>query len=98
MTSETRLLRPFEQVGVLEDFFGEIRLRVGNSSLVPDERITLDEDHYRHVPVSVELPHQGRALTDALVSIDEALHGIGLTGEDVCFVVNLYSGFLKISE
>lgn len=98
MTSETRVLRPFDQVNALEDFFSDITLVVGDEIVGPDGRVTLDEDRYRHVPVAVGLPHEGTALTDALISIDEGLAGIDLDADGVLFVVNLYSGFLKISE
>lgn len=98
MTSETRVLRPFESVSALEEFIGSITLDVGGEEVEPDARITLDESLYRHVSVAVRLPHRGRGLTEALIAIDEGLMGIGLDGDQVLFVVNLYSSFLKISE
>lgn len=98
MTSETRVLRPFDQVEPLDDFFADITLLVGDEVVEVDGRITLDEEVYRHVPVAVKLPHAGRGLADAMASIEEGLTGVGLTGDNVQFVVHLYSSFLKISD
>lgn len=98
MTSETRVLRPFDQVDALDDFFSAITLLVGDEAVGPDARIILDEERYRHVPVAIKLPFEGPSLTDALISIDEGLGGIGLDADRVSLVVNLYSAFLKISD
>ncbi len=98
MTSHTAVLRPFDGIDALDDFFAAITVLVGDELVPADGRITLAEDRYRHVPVSVRLPNDGPDLADRLSILRDSLHQSGFDSEDVLFVVNLYSGFLKISE
>jgi hypothetical protein len=57
MTSHTAVLRPFDGIDALDDFFAAITVLVGDELVPADGRITLAEDRYRHVPVSVRLPN-----------------------------------------
>jgi hypothetical protein len=98
MSTAIREIRPFPSVSPLDEFMSDIALRVGHVTAAADGRLTLSEDEYRHVPVSVILPFAGSELAERLVEIDDGLSRLDLSIDDIVLTVNLYSGFLKLSE
>jgi len=98
MSVTTRELRPFGSLASVENLIEGIVLVVDQKTVEADGRLTLTEDEYRKVPVSVRLPFSGEALQLTLADIGEELQQISLDLDDLLLIVNVYSGFLKISE
>lgn len=98
MATETRVLRPFPTPSALEDFFKSTVLEVGDFMLAPSGRATLDHDSYLHSTVRLHLGGRTGMSGDNLEDICAGLEEIGVNPDHAEFAVNLYSGFLKISE
>jgi len=98
MSLTTRELRPFGDFEVMDEFVHAIRLKVGETLIGRDDRIVLEEDHYRRLPVVVVLPQVSEGLRETLDDMQTELRERGLELSDLVLVVNLFSSYLKISE
>jgi len=98
MATETRVLRPFPTPSALGDLFKSTVLKVGDSVLAPSGRATLDHDAYLHSSVRLHLGGEGGLSEDDLSEIFDGVEELGVNPDHAEFAVNLYSGFLKISE
>jgi hypothetical protein len=98
MTTATREIRPFGSFGVLEEFVHAVCIEVGSDVLSNDSSLVLSEYEYRHVPVSVQLAASDAAFEQSLHDVMKELQENELSPSDISLIVNLYSGFLKISE
>lgn len=66
--------------------------------LAPSGRATLDPDTYLHSTVRLHLGGRSGISRDDLAEVCTGLEEIGVNPDYAEFAVNLYSGFLKISE
>lgn len=98
MTSTVRELRPFGDFEVMDDLMHAVRLRVGDTVIGRDERVVLEAEAYRRVPVSCVFPYESDGLRETLEDVQSELRDRDLDLEDVVLVVNLFSSFLKISD
>ena len=98
MTSTVRELRPFGDFEVMDDLIHAVRLRVGDTVIGRDERVILDAESYRRVPVSLVFPYESDGLHETLEDVQTELRDRDLDLEEVALIVNLFSSFLKISD
>lgn len=98
MSSATRELRPFGDFEAIDQLIHAVNLRVGESLIGRDDRIVLEEDDYRRLPVSVVFPLDAAGLSETLEDIRAELQDRDLDLVDLVLVVNLFSAYLKISE
>jgi len=98
VTSATRELRPFADFEKLDGLIHSVVLRVGDTEIEPDDRIVLEEDEYRRLPVQVVFPYENKDLREILDEVAGELRARGLDISDLTLSVNLFSSYLKISE
>lgn len=98
MSSATRELRPFGDFEKIDELIHAVNLKVGERSVGRDDRIVLEEDEYRRLPVAVVFPYDSEGLSEMLEEIRAELQDRGLELDDLVLVVNLFSSYLKISE
>lgn len=97
MNTETREIRPFSAFKELDRLVHGLHLQVGERTIGNGNRLVLDEEEYRRLPVKVTLPDVDR-LKQHIKAIENELASRELTIGDVVLSVNLSSSFLKISE
>lgn len=98
MSSATRELRPFGDFEAMDQLIHSVHLRVGDTLVGRDDRIVLEEDEYRRLPVAIVFPYDAGGLSETLEDIRAELHDRDLDPSDLVLVVNLFSSYLKISE
>lgn len=98
MSATTRELRPFGDFEALDTFVHAVRLRVGETAIGRDDRIVLEEDQYRRLPVAVVFPYEPSGLRETLEDMQKELRERDLDLSDLVLAVNLFSSYLKISE
>ena len=98
MATETRIVRPFPIPAAVDEFINSARLHVGDLTLEPDGRATLDRDEYLNAPLTLSIGGLGGLTTDNLEAVGNGLLDIGVNSDSVLLTVNLYSSFLKISQ
>ncbi len=98
MTTTTREVRPFGTFGALDDFVHSVRVEIGSNILPNDSSLVLSEHDFRHLPVSVLLAESDAAFDQLIDDVRKEMEEKDLLPSDVALIVNLYSGFLKISE
>lgn len=97
MATESRTLRPYKSLDELDTLLSEVTLEALGETIESGGRLTLDFNEYLTTPIRLRLGADGLA-GNLVESALTALKSVGLDPETVLFTVNLYSGFLKISE
>lgn len=98
MSSATRELRPFGDFEVMDQLVHSVHLRIGDTLVGRGDRIVLEEDEYRRLPVAIVFPDDSSCLSETLEDIRTELRNRNLDLSDLVLVVNLFSSYLKISE
>lgn len=98
MSSEKRLVRPYEGVNAFQQILSAAHVMVGGRRAEAEQRVTIPSNSFLHDPVVIVLADDDEDLEKKRRTALDAAQSIGLEGSDVEFLVLASTPYLRLLD